>query len=428
MGTVFGLFIVNNFDISTTVISTVELFIKLLTTEWILKTLSFIVLVGAIMALIERSGGIGGFVDYVQNKKKLVSSKRSALMLSYIIGVVIFVETSITSLVAGAVGRPFCKEYGISNAKLAYVCDSTSAPISSIFVFNGYGALLLGLITTQISSGVISGDGIDLLINSILYNFYAIVTLLIVFLSIWFDIDFKIMKLSKYNDYEIVKEHKKYGSKYFMILPIALMVGFVFIFLYVTGDGHILKGSGSSSVFYTMLSTLAFMFIFYISKKVISVSEFFKVSTKGIKHLFPLAVIMLLAFSIGEVTGELKTGEYLASFASENIHVSLIASVVFVLSAFMAFATGTSWGTFSIMIPIAAPIAVAMGIDVGLLFGAVISGAIFGDHCSPISDTTIVSSLAAECEIVDHVKTQIPYALLGGTISAILFFLVSIAS
>ena len=428
IGTIVGLFIIEGFNIEQTLVSTYGLFISLLSEAWILKTLSFIILVGAIMALIEKSGGVDGFIDYIQNQKKLVKSKRSALLLSYIIGVVIFVETSITALVAGAVGKPFCKEYNISNAKLAYVCDSTSAPISSLLVFNGYGALLLGLITTQVSTGAISGNGIDLLINSLMYNFYAIVTLVIVFISIWFDIDFKSMKNSKYNMPIIEsKRTDKIASKYLMILPIVLMVLFVFIFLYITGNGNILKGSGSSSVFYTMLCILAFIFMYYIPKKVVGVKEFFTISFKGIKHLFPLAVIMLLAFAIGDVTSQLKTGEYLASYASQNIHISFIASVVFTLSAIMAFATGTSWGTFSIMIPIAAPIAVAIGIETPILFGAVISGAIFGDHCSPISDTTIVSSLAAECDVAEHVKTQLPYALLSGAITSVLFFLASLS-
>ena len=426
-GTILGVFIISDFNLLQTLISIYELFVSLLSQGWILKTLAFVVLVGAIMALLEKSGGIDGFVHYVQHQKKLVKSKRSALFLSYIIGVIIFVESSITALIAGAVGKPFCREYNISNAKLAYVCDSTSAPISSLLVFNGYGALLLGLITTQISSGTIVGSGIDLLISSLLYNFYAIVTLIIVFISIWFDLDFNIMKNSKLNtSMSINNITDTKASKYLMILPISMMVVFVFIYLYITGNGDILKGSGSSSVFYTMLTTLTFMYIYYKVKNVISTKVFISTSYNGMKHLVPLAIIMLLAFSIGDVTGQLKTGEYLASFASENINIYLIASVVFTISAVMAFATGTSWGTFSIMIPIAAPIAIAMGIDVTILFGAVISGAIFGDHCSPISDTTIVSSLAAECDVVEHVRTQLPYALLSGAITSVLFFLVSL--
>lgn len=378
------------------------------------------------MALIEKSGGIGGFVDYVENKRTLVKSKRSALLLSYFLGVVIFVETTITALIAGAVGKPFCKQYGISQAKLAFVCDSTSAPIGSLIVLNGYGALLLGLITTQIAAGFIDGDAIEILVNSLVYNIYSIITLMVVFISIWYDIDIGPMKNSKYISSYPQNTFVKIGSKYLMILPLVLMILLVFVFLYITGDGNILKGSGSSSVFYTMLSTIMFMFIYYMIKKVMSVREFIKSTYHGSVHLIPIAIVMLLAFGIGEITGELKTGEYLSHFASQNISLYFLAPIIFLLSALMAFATGTSWGTFSIMVPIAVPISVAMGSDVPLVIGAIISGAIFGDHASPISDTTIISSLAADCEVVEHVKTQLPYALVSAAISTILFFILSV--
>jgi len=423
---VLGIFILNDYVISETIIGLFDLGISLLSQMWILKTLGFIVLVGGIMALIESSGGIGGLVDYVQNKKKIVTSKRSALLLSYIIGVLIFVETSITALISGAVGKAFSKQYKISNAKIAFVCDSTSAPISSLIVFNGYGALLLGLIITQIDSGMIKGDGVDILINSLVYNFYAIITLIIVFLSIWFDIDIGPMKNSKYIESSQKIVFQKRASKYLMILPIFIMIISVFVFLYITGDGNILKGSGSSAVFYTMLTTLAFMFVYYLSKKIMDVRTFVVTTYKGSVHLIPIAIVMLAAFGISDITGELKTGQYLASFASENLNIYFLASTIFLLSAITAFATGTSWGTFGIMLPIAIPIAVSMGVDVPLLIGAVVSGAIFGDHSSPISDTTIISSLAADCEVVEHVKTQLPYALISAFLTIIMFSVVSI--
>lgn len=424
-GILAGVFILNDFEVINSFLALYDLFISLLSQGWILKTLAFIVLVGSIMALIENSGGISGFVDYVQNKKNLVQSKRSALLLSYFIGVLIFVETSITALVAGAIGKPFCKHYNISQAKLAFICDSTSAPISSLIVLNGYGALLLGLITTQISLGYIEGEAIDILINSLLYNIYAIVTLIIVFLSIWFNIDIGPMKNSKYINASEEVKFNKIASKYLMILPLLVMISLVFFFLYVTGDGNILKGSGSSSVFYTMLSTIIFMFIYYISTKVMDVKSFLKTSYDGSVHLIPIAFVMLLAFGIGDITGELKTGQYLSLYASQHVSLYFLAPIIFLLSSLMAFATGTSWGTFSIMVPIAIPISVAMGSEVPLVIGAVISGAIFGDHASPISDTTIISSLAASCEVVEHVKTQLPYAVISAVISMILFFLLS---
>jgi Na+/H+ antiporter NhaC len=425
-GTILGIFVLNDFNILASIQSLFSLFYSLLSQTWILKTLGFAILVGSIIALIEKSNGINGFIDYIQNKKALVSSARSALILSYIIGIIIFIESSITALIAGAVGKPLCDKYNVSHAKLAFVCDSTSAPISSLIVLNGWGALLLGLISTQITQGTIDGNSVDILIDAVLYNFYAMSALVVTFLTIWFNIDIGPIRNATLLNTKTINKNIKTASMYFMLLPIILMVVLVFVFLYITGDGNILQGSGSSSIFYTTLSTLAFIFVYYIYTKNMSVSTFSKTTLKGAKKLFPIALILLFAFSIGEVTRELKTGLYLASLANENLSIYLLAGVIFALSSLMAFATGTSWGTFSIMIPVAIPMAVAMDANVALCIGAVISGGVFGDHCSPISDTTIISSMASDCEVIEHVQTQLPYALISGFIALVFFILFSI--
>jgi Na+/H+ antiporter NhaC len=210
-----------------------------------------------------------------------------------------------------------------------------------------------------------------------------------------------------------------------MLLPILLMIGSVFFFLYLTGNGDILKGSGSSSIFYTMLVTLTFTLFYYVGSKNMSLSLWSKTALKGALKLLPIASILLFAFAIGAVTTEMKTGYYLASLANENLSIYFLSAVIFLLSSLISFSTGTSWGTFSIMIPVAIPMAVGMDANVSLAIGAVISGGIFGDHCSPISDTTIISSLASNCEVVEHVKTQLPYAIIAGIISIILFVIFS---
>jgi len=403
-----------------------SLFLSLISEPWIVKTLAFAILVGSVIALIEKSGGIEGFIDFAVNKTSLVKSKRSALFLSYVIGVIIFVESSITSLIAGAVGRPLCDKYKIPHAKLAFVCDSTSAPISSLIVLNGWGALLLGLISTQITLGIIEGDGVGILIESLFYNFYAIVALIVTFLFIYFDINIGEMKKTKHTPSASTQGNVNKQSMYYMLLPIFLMVILVFVFLYITGDGDILKGSGSSSIFYTMSTTLMFTLLFYVPKKNMSLKTWFKTTIDGAIKLIPIASILLLAFAIGKVTTQMNTGLYLASLADENLSVYLLAAVIFMLSSIISFSTGTSWGTFSIMIPVAIPMAVTMDANIALTIGAVISGGIFGDHCSPISDTTIISSMASDCEVVEHVKTQLPYALIAGFISIILFIVFSI--
>jgi Na+/H+ antiporter NhaC len=422
-GVVLGLFILHDFTFSSSLSATYSLFLDLLSEAWILKTLAFAILVGSVMELLQKSGGIDGFVSYMSHQTTLVRSGRSALLLSYIIGVVIFIESSITSLIAGAVGRPLCDKYNIPHAKLAFVCDSTSAPISSLIVLNGWGALLLGLIATQISQGTLQGDGVDILLNAVAHNFYAMSALLVTFVAIWFDINIGAMKRAKPAKELAHLSTISTVTPLYMLLPIIAMIASVFLFLYATGGGNILKGSGSSAIFYTMLTTLLFMYLLYVPKKVMSAKEYGVTAFRGAKKLFPIAFILLLAFAIGKVTNELRTGEYLATLLNGNITVLLLPALIFLLSGVISFSTGTSWGTFSIMVPIAVPLAVSMDADIALAIGAVISGGVFGDHCSPISDTTIISSLASECDVIEHVQTQLPYALLSGVIALILFIL-----
>ncbi|WP_434581066.1 sodium:proton antiporter [Sulfurimonas sp. NW15] len=422
-GIFLGLFFLHGFSFLATADALVALFFSLLSEGWILKTLAFAVLVGSVMELMQKSGGINGFVSFMTQKTRLVNSPRSALLVSYFIGVLIFIESSITSLIAGAVGRPLCDKEKVPHAKLAFVCDSTSAPVSSLIVLNGWGALLLGLIATQIQTGIIEGDNVNLLLHSVMYNFYAMSALIVTFLAVWFNIDIGAMKHAKLSLAKTSLHVNAHVSMNYMLIPIFLMIAFVFVFLYITGEGNMLKGSGSTSIYYTMLATLSVMFLYYVGTKNMSVKTYTKSAYIGAKKLFPIAVILLFAFAIGEVTVDLKTGEYLASLANESLSLFLLSGVIFLLSSIISFSTGTSWGTFSIMIPIAVPMAVGMDADVALAIGAVISGGVFGDHCSPISDTTIISSLASDCEVIEHVKTQLPYALISGFIAFFLFIL-----
>lgn len=418
-GIVAGVVILSDHSFLGSLETFTGLFYGLLTQAWILKTLAFAVMVGSVMALISRSGGINGFIHFVQERHALVRSPRAALMVAYLIGWVIFIESSITALIAGAVSRPLTDAYGVSRAKLAYVCDSTSAPVSSLIVLNGWGALLLGLIASQIESGMIEGESVEVLLHALPYNLYAIVALILTFMTIWFGVDIGPMAeatvLVDEDDVQVS------GTAGYMIWPIIVMVASVFLVLSITGDGNMLHGSGSSAIFYALIITLSFALIYYRSTGGMRVGEWWTSTLSGARSMITIATILLLAFAIGEVTKSLGTGLYLASFADSMLPSGLLAAVIFLLGAVMAFATGTSWGTFSIMIPIAVPLAVAMDVDVTLAIGAVISGGVFGDHCSPISDTTIISSMAARCDHIEHVRTQLPYALIAGAISLVLF-------
>lgn len=418
-GIFVGFLVLNDYDPLEAFIALFDGIVLLFSEAWIAKTLFFIVLVGSIIRLLTVSGAVDSFVVYLSQRSKRIDSSIGAMLLAYTIGVVIFIESSITALVAGTVAKPLCDKNGVSREKLAYICDSTSAPVCSLIPLNAWGALLLGLIVTAIDAHVISGDGISLLLSSIPYNFYSLFTLAIVLGVIFLNINIGPMKLAKSVSY-MPRENEAAikATPYKMILPILVMVLMVPLGLYVSGNGDIFKGSGSTSVYYAVIVTLIFMYLYFVPFKTLSHKHYFKGLYEGIADMIPVGMIMVFALLIGKVIGDLGTAKYLAHLLNGTISPVLMPLLIFLVASITAFSTGTSWGTFSIMMPIGLALGATMELHIPLVIAAVISGGIFGDHSSPISDTTIISSMAAGCDHVEHVRTQLPYALLGGVLAS----------
>jgi Na+/H+ antiporter NhaC len=200
-------------------------------------------------------------------------------------------------------------------------------------------------------------------------------------------------------------------------VPILAMILIMPLGLYVTGDGKILDGSGSTSILWAVSFAIVVAWAMLLGKGRTDVAELMRVFMKGAGALLPIATILLLALALGDVAMLLGTGNYVAGVVGQNVPAILLAPLVFITSAFIAFSVGSSWGTFAIMIPIAIPIATNLDLPLPLLLGAAISGAIFGDHASPISDTTVVASMASATDHIDHVRTQLPYALVAAAIA-----------
>lgn len=409
-----------------------ERFEKLFQEAWIIYALFFALLVGAIMRLIESSGGIYAFIDYLTHKRQIVKSKKSALFIGMLTGVIIFIESSLTALIVATVSKPFAYRYKISKEKIAYVCDTTSAPMCSIIPINGWGALLIGLLTTTIATLELQDvTAVEVLFHSILFNFYAFVSLIVLAMVIYKDINIFSMKtlVTRYEKkVEVTKTKHRIRD---FTLPIISLLVILFCSLYFTGwdevsqSYSIMRGDGSKSLFIAVSVTLFLSYLLYVSFGSMSDKLFMDSSWKGIFDMAPIVAILLFAFTFSAALKDLGTAMYIGSLVNDNITTVFIPSLIFLLSALMAFSTGTSWGTFTIMIPISAAAIDPAVLPLALVVGAVVSGAVFGDHTSPISDTTILSSLAAEVDHMNHVKTQLPYALMSGGISLILFFIVT---
>ena len=195
--------------------------------------------------------------------------------------------------------------------------------------------------------------------------------------------------------------------------------------LFLTGAGDIMKGSGSTAIFWSICAALFVCWCMLLSKKKANVNDLMKLFMEGAGNLLPIACILLMALALGDIAKLLGTGPYVAGVAGANVPVIFLAPLVFLVSGFIAFSVGSSWGTFAIMIPIAMSIASTLDLSTSLMLGAALSGGIFGDHASPISDTTVVASMAAGTDHIEHVRTQLPYALIAGTISVIGFIILS---
>jgi Na+/H+ antiporter NhaC len=223
-----------------------------------------------------------------------------------------------------------------------------------------------------------------------------------------------------------------------MIVPLLVMVFMMPINLVYTGwtlvenatsflnhaSEAIGKGSGSSAVLYAVITALLVAIVMYFIQGIMKPKEAVDLTLKGIGELMPLALLMLLAFAIGDACKALETGAYVADATKDWLSPELLPAVVFIISSFIAFSTGTSWGTFAIMLAISIPMANIHGSDSTIIVAATLGGGIFGDHCSPISDTSIISSMASASDHIDHVKTQLPYALVGGVITVIMYLII----
>jgi Na+/H+ antiporter NhaC len=401
------------------------------------RVIAFSILVGSLIALLQRSGGIEGFTLFV-TERGLVRGTKSVEFATFFIGVIIFIESSITCLVSGTVARPLTDRYKISREKLAYICDTTSAPICILVPLNAWGAYVIALLGKE---GL--NDTVGLFISSLGFNFYALASILLLLTIIFFQCDFGPMKEAEHRARttgevlrkgarpaiaeEITGIKPPSGTPLLlinMVLPIGAMVVMIFIGLAITGNGDLSQGSGSTAVLWAVCAAIGCAAVLYKVQGLMNSHEIVSLVIKGAGGLIGLGILMMMAFAIGAICRDLETGIYIAEVTKGLLKPALFPAVIFVVSSFIAFSTGTSWGTWAIMFPIAIPLAVSMDLFLPPVIGALLGGGVFGDHCSPISDTTIVASMASASDHMDHVRTQLPYALTAGAVSIVFFLIV----
>lgn len=394
---------------------------KVFQKEYAVKSILFCLMVGSFVYVIEASGGIHGMVEYLTKKKQVVRSQKGAQLFAYLIGILMFIDGTSSIVISGVTARPLFDHFDVSRENLAYITDSTSSPVAWLVPFNGAGAFLIAMIGAQVSAGTISGDPMKIIISTIPFQLYGILSILMVGAVI-------LLGKGKFNKNKTVNNKQAdntaiqtvYEGNYApkvknVLVPIILLIGLIVGIMLATGDG-------STSIYIGVIITLILTGVYYVLQGVTSLKTYSEWVVKGMSNYLGVTMILALAFAFSDLISELGTGAYIASI-SGNINPIFIPAMVFVLGAIMSFATGTSGGTVGILIPIVFPMAVSLQVAIPVVLGAIISGGIFGDHCSPISDSTILSSMVSEVQVMDHVTTQMPYALITATISCVGFLI-----
>ncbi|WP_152655051.1 Na+/H+ antiporter NhaC family protein [Oceanobacillus sp. CFH 90083] len=456
-GIVIGALLLNDFHIWGTLKEIWTVFYTIFYADGALELgnillIGFLLFLGVLTAFLQASGGAKAFGDWMLQR---VKTRRGAELMTAVTGLIIFIDDYFNSLAVGQIARPVTDRQRISRAKLAYYIDSSSAPVTVIAPISSWGAYIIGILGGLFAAnGITTIQPIEAFIQLIPLNFYAIASIVLVFIVAYFQFDIGPMRTHEERAKEkgelldpkrnqvsgdlgdIFDPHKD-GKVFHLIIPIAVL--FVVTVIAMIGTG-IMETEGKASLLDAFANTnvnlsliiggIAAVFtsvIFHLMQRKPR-SDMGRIFIEGFKTMVPAINILILAWMIGSIIGALETGDYLASLVnSSSVSVNLLPAILFVIAGLMALATGSSWGTFGIMLPIAAVIMV--NTDMTLLLpalAAVLAGAVFGDHCSPISDTTVLSATGAGAHHIDHVITQLPYALIAAFTAFIGFFVIGI--
>ncbi len=403
---------------TTGLLNTIERVVSVFADQGNTRLLLFCVLVGALLAYMRFSGGVRATVNRLV-KSGIATTPRRTGLVTFGTGVVIFIESNLSVLTAGILSRGLFDKFNMSRERLAYIIDSTSAPICILILLNAWGAFVLGLIASYFDQQ----DAVSILVSTIPLNVYAWSTLLLVLYTVISGKVYGPMARTEASNAPVTEvefEHQA-GRTRDMLIPLAVLVVSMLGFMVWTGGGDIMAGSGSKSVLYATALATTVGYLMLVTQARFTGRQVLDEGFKGMGELLPLVTILLLSIALGASVKELGTGVFIAGLVADYLPLFTVPAIVFIAGAFASFTTGTSWGTFALLVPIAMPIALNLGLPPSLMLAAVLGGGVFGDHCSPVSDTTAVSSLAAGCDILDHVRTQLPYALVCGVITVVAY-------
>ncbi|MGN1080934.1 MAG: Na+/H+ antiporter NhaC family protein, partial [Acutalibacteraceae bacterium] len=435
IGILFGGMIYSNFDFEGTVVHTLQDgFISSVADSYNIGILIFLVMLGALVAMMNKAGGSRAFGRWTT---KHIKSRVGAQLCTVLLGVLIFIDDYFNCLTVGSVMRPVTDKHNISRAKLAYLIDATAAPICIIAPISSWAAAVAGF-----AKGSGAASGMSLFISAIPYNFYAILTIVMMIFLALTNTDYGPMKKHEINAVagdlfttgeEQMPDGEVQGSEKgrvcdlvvpVVVLIVACVIGMIYSGGFFSGEGFITAFSNSDASVGLVIGSFAaviFTVIFYLCRRVLSFKSCMEALPEGFKAMVPAIMILCCAWTLKTMTDSLGAKIFISQIveSSAGSFKLFLPAIIFLIAVGLSFATGTSWGTFGILIPIVLSVFGASdGSITTIAISACMAGAVCGDHCSPISDTTIMSSAGAQCNHINHVSTQLPYAL---TVAAVSF-------
>lgn len=414
--------------------------VGVLTDSYNMGILVFLVILGVMVCMMNKAGGSAAFGRWA---KEHIKTRAGAQLATIVLGVLIFIDDYFNCLTVGSVMRPVTDSHNVSRAKLAYLIDATAAPICIIAPISSWAAAVTGFVKGE--------DGFSIFIRAIPYNYYAILTIIMMVTLVLAKEDYGPMKAHEKNaiegdlfttgdrPFENTSENAIYnkGKVIDLVFPIlslivCCVIGMIYSGGFFLGTGFVEAFSGSDASVGLMLGSFFAMVItivFYAVRKVLRFSDSMACIPEGFKAMVPAILILTFAWTLKAMTDSLGAAPFVASVMNSAAGglMNLLPAIIFLVGCFLAFATGTSWGTFGILIPIV--VAVFQGTNETMMIisiSACMAGAVCGDHCSPISDTTIMASAGAQCNHVNHVSTQLPYAMTVAAVSCITYVIAGI--
>lgn len=406
-------------------------FVAVLSDSYNVGILIFLVILGAMVSLMNRAGGSAAFGRFA---KKKIKTRTGAQLTTIALGVLIFIDDYFNCLTVGSVMKPVTDEHNVSRTKLAYLIDATAAPICIIAPISSWAAAVSGFVEGE--------DGFSIFIRAIPYNFYAILTLIMMVSLVLMNIDFGPMKQQEANalkgdlfstgdgkKQESISEYiNPKGKVLDLVIPIIALIiccviGMIYTGGFFEGAGFVSAFSNSDASVGLALGSICAMLItiiIYLIRRVLTFSDCMECLPAGFKAMVPAILILTFAWTLKAMTDSLGAAPFVAGIMEQNAgsFMNLLPAIIFLVGCFLAFSTGTSWGTFGILIPIVVAVFANSNPQLMIIsISACMAGAVCGDHCSPISDTTIMASAGAQCNHVNHVTTQLPYALVAAGVS-----------